>query len=438
MAFPLVFWFLVLPPGATIDCLLGASLYRDCCSSLGRPIGPVSKYSSYATTAAWLLSSTLVLPDPPASCTLLCSLTHAACINSFSFSARHTPVVLTLQLMPFPAFISRSSTSRSCHGPASVSDPSGPSPVVCSSLIIQCYALLANGLARSTRQTYSTGQRLFADFCAMARIVPLPADEWSLMLFITWLHSVRHLSPATVSVYLASVRSLHVDRGFPDPLNDTPRLHRVLRGIQRSSASPRSSRLPVTQPILLAIQSAFSLAVFDHCMFWAACSLAFFGFLPVSEFTCFGPFDPRIHLSLSDVWFDPSGSIRLLIKSSKTDPFCRGVILSIGPSGHSLCLVSALRHYLQLRGFVPGPLFVSSHGCLLSPFLVNPWLRSILATVGLSGNYSSHSFRIGAATSAAAAEVPDHLIKTLCHWFSNACQLYIRFPLTSCRPSPRS
>ena len=163
-------------------------------------------------------------------------------------------------------------------------------------------------------------------------------------------------------------------------------------------------------------------------MFWAACSLAFFGFLRVSEFTCFGPFDPRIHLSLSDVWFGPSCSIRLLIKSSKTDPFRRGVILSIGPSGNSLCPVSALRHYFQLRGFVPGLLFVSSHSCLLSPFLVNSWLRFILATVGLSGNYSSHSFRIGAATSAAAAGVPDHLIKTLCRWFSNAYQLYIRIP----------
>ena len=140
------------------------------------------------------------------------------------------------------------------------------------------------------------------------------------------------------------------------------------------------------------------------------------------------PFDPRLHLSLSDVWFDPSGSIRLLIKSSKTDPFRRGVLLSIGPSGNSLCPVSALRHYLQLRGFAPGPLFVSSLGCPLSPFLVNSWLRSILATVGISGHYSSHSFRIGAATCAAAAGVPDHLIKTLGRWSSNAYQLYIRTP----------
>ena len=241
----------------------------------------------------------------------------------------------------------------------------------------------------------------------MARIVPLPTDKWSLMLFITWLHSVRHLSPATVSVYLASVRSLHVDHGFPDPLKDTMRLHRVLRSIKRSRAFHRPSRLPVIQLILLAIRSALSSAMFDYCMFWSACSLAFFGFLRVNEFTCSGLFDPVSTFPYHTCGLIPRAAP--LIKSSKTDPFRRGVNHSIGPSGNSLCPVSDL----QIRSFVPGPLFVSSNGCPLSPFLVTSWPRSILSTVRLSGNYSSHSFRISAVTSAAAAGVSDHLIKTL-------------------------
>jgi hypothetical protein len=102
------------------------------------------------------------------------------------------------------------------------------------------------------------------------------------------MHSVRGLSAATISVYLASVRSLHIDRGFPDPLKDTPRLHRVLRGIRRSRSARRPTRLPITQSVLAAIQAALSADSYDHSMFWAACSLAFFGFLRVSEFTCSG------------------------------------------------------------------------------------------------------------------------------------------------------
>ena len=43
-------------------------------------------------------------------------------------------------------------------------------------------------------------------------------------------------------------------------------------------------------------------------------------------------------------------------------------------------------------------------------------------------NYHGHSFRIGAATSAAAAGIPDHAIKMLGRWDSSAYLLYVRTP----------
>ena len=92
MAFPLVFWFLVFPPGATADCLLGASPYRYCCSPLGSPLVPspsavpMRQQQRVRCPQHWfctILRSCLMH--------LLRSLTHAACSNSFSFSACHTP-----------------------------------------------------------------------------------------------------------------------------------------------------------------------------------------------------------------------------------------------------------------------------------------------------------------------------------------------------------
>ena len=80
-------------------------------------------------------------------------------------------------------------------------------------LIAQCYALLAQGLSPSTSRAYTTGQRLFFQFCLQSRIDPLPTTEWSLMLFATWLVSFRRLAPSSVSVYLAAVRSLESWRG---------------------------------------------------------------------------------------------------------------------------------------------------------------------------------------------------------------------------------
>lgn len=99
--------------------------------------------------------------------------------------------------------------------------------------------------------------------------------------------------------------------------------------------------------------------------------------------------------------------------------------LYIGVTDTCLCPVTALRAYLSRRGSSTGPLFLWRDGSPLTSAHVNSYLGLILARAGVSGHYSSHSFRIGAATSAAAAGVPDHLIQTLGRWTSAAYLRYI-------------
>ena len=51
---------------------------------------------------------------------------------------------------------------------------------------------------------------------------------------------------------------------------------------------------------------------------------------------------------------------------------------------------------------------------------INPWINP--------NHYNFHSFRIGAATSATQANIPDSYIKMLGHWQSNCYQRYIKTP----------
>ena len=172
-----------------------------------------------------------------------------------------------------------------------------------------------------------------------------------------------------------------------------------------------------------------------RCLFWAACCTDFFGFLRSGEFTTSNSnFDSRIHLTLADVQIDKHVNPKVIfvrIKCLKTDPFRQGYTIRLGITGKDICAVRALLHYLRLRGgdaVYAGPLCRHSTGSPLTRATLPTWLRNAVAHAGLPGNFSGHSFYIGAATSAATAGIPDHLIKTLGRWFSNAYQLYIQTP----------
>ena len=251
------------------------------------------------------------------------------------------------------------------------------------------------------------------------------------MMFVSWL--AQSVAPPTIAVYLAAVRSLHIDAGLPDPTADAPRLRRVLRGIQRTRSRARPSRRPITKSILDTIHTTLATAspAADAAMFWAACCVAFFGFLRVSEFTAGLSIAPARQLCLADVEIlagSPPSAIRLRIKASKTDPLAVGCFVYIGRSSRTVCPVQAVLAYLTHRGSDPGPFFRWHDGSPLTPVQVNFYLRDILTRAGYQGNYSSHSFRIVAGTATAAAGLPEHLIQTLGRWSSSA---YLRYICTS-------
>lgn len=173
---------------------------------------------------------------------------------------------------------------------------------------------------------------------------------------------------------------------------------------------------------------------FDNIMLWAAFLLCFFGFLRSGEITIPNQqsYDASVHLNFSDIATDnsvPPSIIQVKIKASKTDPFRHGTLIHIGRSNNTLCPVSALLSYLSIRGNSPGILFHFQDNTPLTKPHFTAKLRDFLKQAGINDSqYAGHSFRIGAATTAAAKGVEDSLIQTLGRWKSSAYLSYVRIP----------
>ena len=266
----------------------------------------------------------------------------------------------------------------------------------------------------TTRRTYSSGERQFIRFCLHHGLVSpetplLPSNEATLIHFAT--HLSNTVSYGTIKVYLAAVKNLHTEFGFPLDFTSMPLLYKTLRGIKCLQSVPKRTRYPITITVLQQIYSKlqpFHSQDVDSSMLWAAFTLAFFGFLRSSEFTCNGKFDPHIHLSRADINFIPNIFspifLEITIKKSKTDPFRETAKLTIARSNSNVCAVSALQDYL-LQTYGQGtsnPLFKFTDGRSLTRTSLTNNVRALLHVCGLdSANFASHSFRIGAATTAA-------------------------------------
>eukprot|EP00741_Cyanophora_paradoxa_P019517 tig00021127_g18840.t1 len=179
--------------------------------------------------------------------------------------------------------------------------------------------------------------------------------------------------------------SLHVDSGFSTFWGSMPRLARLLEGIARvADPRPKLRRDPITRGQLSDLaQYAAAHPSPETRLLWAAFSTAFFGFFRCSEVCAVRlpvPDPARLFQRRDLRFFTDEGEsfARLRLKKSKTDQ----------------------------RG----------QGCDVDIPMSAAWTDPLLP----------HSFRIGAATAAFEAGLPDYAIQLLGRWRSDAFQLYIR------------
>ena len=268
---------------------------------------------------------------------------------------------------------------------------------------------------------------------------PIPVSEHQLCQYVSFLAN-QGLAHKTIKSYLSAVRHLQIENKFPDPIiSSMARLEQVLRGIkgQYAKRNPGSrQRLPITPELLRAIRAVWGKKAHsqDSIMLWAAVCLCFFGFLRAGEMTVPSDhaYDPGVHLNFDDIAIDSKinpSIMRVTIKASKTDPFRQGIEIFVGRTHTDLCPIEAMLAYLAVRGGTQGLLFAFADGRFLTRDRLVHHVRDALSTAGVDCTaYAGHSFRIGAATTAARRGIQDATIKMLGRWESSAYLLYIKTP----------
>ena len=129
-------------------------------------------------------------------------------------------------------------------------------------------------------------------------------------------------------------------------------------------------RLPITPAILRSLKMvwAWESNHFSASMLWAAACLCFFDFLWLGEIVVPSEslFDAATHLCFGDIHVSVNCltdvTMTVHLKSSKTNPYRRGVLLVIGMGSGEICPVAVVFSYMVLWGPAPGPPFHFSDG----------------------------------------------------------------------------
>ena len=296
-------------------------------------------------------------------------------------------------------------------------------------LTITMNSLLQHTLAPSTTRQYHNSFQHYQTFCRQRNLTILPISEFTLMLFTTYLATFS--SYHNIKLHIAAIKHFATLSNTQIAHPPLPRLYLLIRAIKRKHGKQYSKpkRVPITSTSLRIIYNHLqncALPAHDKFMIWAAATTAFFAFLRSSEFVSntTKSYNSDTTLLISDIMITHQGAI-LQIKSSKTDPFRQGCHIKLHKINSPICPVQALEQYLAHHPFTVGPLFTYTDGSFLTRRRLNKFLQTAIPS-SKKAPVSSHSFRIGAATTAAAAGLPRWMIQKLGRWNSDCFRTYIQ------------
>ena len=302
--------------------------------------------------------------------------------------------------------------------------------------------LLQGSLTKSSRDSYN---RIYHNYEQFSQLYfpyqqVLPAALESLTMFIAHCFE-QNYAAATVSTYISALSYIHKRLGLQDNTQHFI-INKALNGFQKLRAS-KDNRLPITPSILKGLINSLPhtctcTSLFMSKLLKAMYLLAFHAFVRVGEIT--GQLPPNgNNLQLNNIKFTFDNSqlpiaieIRMSYFKHSSGKHIPVLLVQQNTSQNDLCPGKVLWEYLKLRIAnmnSPQLLFSVMDDLPLSRQFFTNQLRLSLSYLGLSWkNYKRHSFRIGAATTAASMNIPEDKIQQMGRWHSKAFKKYVRIP----------
>ena len=225
-----------------------------------------------------------------------------------------------------------------------------------------------------------------------------------------------------------------LDAGLTNPLEKNFEIVNFKRGIARELGRPPKQMLPITCEILLAIRNCLRLDNSRDISFWAACCVAFYGFLRKSTLLPESSVIPGDDCILrKDLHMTSSNRFVLYIRKTKTIQFGQRIIVvpyTAAPIKCILCPVAAISSLLSCTSYKAKlPLFLfrkNSSICFWTLETFAKRLRELLKRIGkIPAQYSCHSFRRGGASFAFQIGMSLVDIMQRGDWASDAVLNYI-------------
>lgn len=286
---------------------------------------------------------------------------------------------------------------------------------------------IQNSVSKVTWDAYSKVWQEWLACLKSLNIDPVSREIPQAMLYFLNLGFERGISAAAIDKKMAGLAFLFKLQGLRDHTKDFW-VRQALKGYRKGHKS-RDGRRPVSFEMLHGLFSQIEgicNSSFESALFCAAFALAFFGALRVGELV-----SPSKRANGGLQWDDlvcTQESVRIYIKRSKTDQAGKGVQLEVFRiAGSQICPVAAVKKFSDLRPRCPGSFLIHADRSSLSKFQFVAVFKRCLSAAGYDPiRYSSHSFRIGAATEAARAGLGSEAVKRIGRWDSDRFKLYIR------------